>query len=478
MTTAVFTKGSTLRHVLTMTAANAIGLITVFTVDLVDMYFLSLLGQEELAAAIGFSGTLLFFLTSVSIGMLIAMGALVSRAEGMHNRALAGRYCSNVLLFSLLISLVMTFFGWLFLEELLRFLGARGKTLELAMSYANILLPSTPILAVGMACAAALRALGDARLSMWATVGAALVNACLDPIFIFVLGWGIEGAAVASVLARVAIVVIAFHGIVYKHHLPTKTNFRSLWQDLPAIMPIAGPAMLTNLATPIGSSFVLITMARFGDSAVAGSAILGRLAPVAFAAIFALSGAIGPIIGQNAGNGRYDRVRRTLLDAQIFNMVYILLVWGVLWAISDMVIASFNATGDAEMLIRFYIQWLVPGFLFTGMMFISNASFNNLNKAHFATVFNFCRVALGTVPLVLLFSGWWGAVGVMAGEIFSGIVFGILSFSTVLWHIRKLDAEHRKLDVESCVEADTVQWAFSSPRAQLSGVTIKDDEKH
>ena len=81
MRKAVFTTGSIPRHIVVMTSASAVGLITLFSVDLVDMYFLSLLGEEELAAAIGFSGTLLFFLTAVGIGLQIAMGALVARAE-------------------------------------------------------------------------------------------------------------------------------------------------------------------------------------------------------------------------------------------------------------------------------------------------------------------------------------------------------------------------------------------------------------
>ena len=100
MTTAIFTQGSTLRHVVIMTGASTVGLVAMFTVDLVDMYFLSLLGEQELAAAVGYGGTLLFFLTAVSIGLQIGMGALVSRAEGAHRRDLAGRYCSNILIFS------------------------------------------------------------------------------------------------------------------------------------------------------------------------------------------------------------------------------------------------------------------------------------------------------------------------------------------------------------------------------------------
>ena len=70
MTRAVFTQGTTLRHVLVMTGASATGLLTMFSVDLVDMYFLTLLGEHELVAAVGYAGTLMFFLVAVSIGHL------------------------------------------------------------------------------------------------------------------------------------------------------------------------------------------------------------------------------------------------------------------------------------------------------------------------------------------------------------------------------------------------------------------------
>ena len=192
---AVFTSGSTMRHVLVMTAASATGLLTMFGVDMVDMYFLTLLGETELAAAVGYAGTLIFFLVAVSIGLQIALGALVARSEGAMRRDLASRYCSSGLLFSFLASVVISLLGWIWLRELLQLLGAGGSTLDYAVSYANILLPNMPVLVLGMSAAAGVRAVGDARRSMLATVAGSLVNAVLDPLFIFTFGWGLEGAA-------------------------------------------------------------------------------------------------------------------------------------------------------------------------------------------------------------------------------------------------------------------------------------------
>ena len=472
MSKAVFTQGSILRHVVNMTAASTVGLVAMFTVDLVDMYFLSLLGEQELAAAVGFGGTLLFFLTAISIGLQIGMGALVSRAEGAHRRDLAGRYCSNILIFSGLSASFISAVAYFYLEDLLRFLGATGVTLDYALAYSRIIIPNTAILAMGMCAANATRAIGDARRSMYATLGGSAVNAILDPILIFGLGWGIEGAAVASVCARFVVLLIAFDAIFRVHRLPRPTSIALIRGDLRAILLVAGPAMLTNLATPIGASFVLMNMARFGDSAVAGAAIMGRITPVAFAAVFALSGAIGPIIGQNAGAHNYIRVRQALLAALLCNVLYVLAVWVVLWLLADGIVAAFSARAEAASLIRFYINWLVGAFMFSGVLFIANASFNNLHRAHMATLFNFCRAFLGTIPCVYLGAKWFGAPGVMAGEAVGAVVFGSLAFVVVLWQVRRLgQAGPLLFSPSEPVEdpAGTPDWSYSSPHSQMAG---------
>ncbi|TGD75439.1 MATE family efflux transporter [Mangrovimicrobium sediminis] len=454
---AVFTRGSTMRHVLNMTAASALGLLTMFGVDMVDMYFLSMLGEQELAAAVGFAGTIIFFLVSVSIGLQIALGALVARAEGAHRRDLARRYCTSALLFSFLASVVISCIGWLYLEELLRLLGASGLTLEYALAYAGILLPNMPILVLGMSCAAGVRAVGDARRSMWATIIGSLVNAILDPIFIFALDWGLEGAAWASAVSRMVVFAVAWHALHRVHGLPRRISRTEFVADLRPILAIATPAILTNLATPIGGGFVLRIMSQFGDSAVAGAAIMGRITPVAFCAIFALSSAVGPIIGQNAGAVRYDRVRSTLRDAMKFNFAYTLVVWLLLWLAADFIVAAFSATGPAADLIGFYCRGLTWAFAFNGILFVANASFNNLHHPHWATGFNFGRALLGTIPAVYFGAQWYGARGVMAGEAMGSLLFGVCAVLAAFYLVGRLEREHVPLAVTGRAEASEVE---------------------
>ncbi|MEH6591339.1 MAG: MATE family efflux transporter [Halioglobus sp.] len=472
MAKAVFTRGSTMRHVLIMTGTSAAGMLAMFSVDLVDMYFLTLLGEQELAAAVGFAGTLLYFVVSVSIGLQIAMGALVARAEGSHQRELAGRYCSSSLVFNTSVAVAICLCAWFWLEELLVFLGASGQTLDYAISYTRILLPSMPILVLGMSAAAAVRALGDARRSMWATLVGALVNAILDPIFIFGFDWGLEGAAIASVVARIVVLVIAGYALVWVHKLPRRPSLAIVRADLGAIMHIAGPAMLTNIATPIGGGFVLKTIAQFGDGAVAGAAIMGRITPVAFAAVFALSSAVGPIIGQNAGAGLYSRVRSTLINAMLINVVYVVLVWGLLWLSGPWIVRGFSASPDAADLILFYTRWMVGAFMFTGALFIANASFNNLHQPRLATALNFSRVFLGIIPAVYLGGIWYGARGVIAGEAVGSIAFGLIGAVAVFGLVRKLDALHLMPPPEAEPIVNTVS-GFSSADSQMAQPVVQ-----
>jgi putative MATE family efflux protein len=445
MTTPVFLRGSTMRHVLVMTSAASVGLIAMFAVDVVDMYFITLLGEQQLVAAVGYAGTLLYFLLSLGIGLQIALGALVARAEGRGDRREAGECCTAVLLFNVSVATVFSALAYWQLPSLLALLGASGQTLAYAERYAAIQLPAIPVLILGMSLASGLRAVGDARRSMFATLFGALANAVLDPLFIFHFGWGIEGAAWASVASRFVVFIYAARVLFGVHRLPTPVCGATFRAKVPAILVIAVPAVMTNLATPLGGSLVLRIMSDFGNGAVAAIAVMARIAPLAFAAVFAVSGAIGPIVGQNAGANRYDRVRQALLDASLCIAIYVAVVWLLLWLCADLLIAGFTASATAAELLRFYISFLVGVFALNGLLFVANASFNNLGRAYLATLFNYAKVLLGIVPAAYVGAQLYGARGVMIGEAVAMSVYGVLGMLTALALVRRLQRDYPPL---------------------------------
>ena len=444
-----YTEGSIYKHILVMALMSAVGLLSIFIVDLVDLYFLSLLGEVHMASAIGFAGIILFFTIAISIGLMITMGALVAKSIGAKNFKAAKQYVINVFVVCLIVGILVGFSAWFFAEDLLTVMGAKGRSLDLATTYLKIILPSLPILCIGMACAGALRSVGDAKQGMFTTLIAGIVNAVLDPIFIFVLDMGIAGAAWASVLARVAMMLYALYFVAKKHNLITRFNINKFYSDLSAIAKVAIPAVLTNIATPIGNAYIMYVLADFGDASVAAFAIIGRIMPVAFCLVFAISGAVGPIIGQNYGAKFYDRVRETISKSFVIIIIYCIIVSFVLYLLKDSIANLFNAQGEAQRLIVLFCIWVAILTIFRGFLFVANASFNNLDKAQYSTVMNFGKATLGTVPFVYYGAYYYGAFGIMLFEAIGALVFGVIASIVAFKVVNKLEeTSHQQENLE------------------------------
>ena len=444
-TNAKFLSGSIMRHILVMASTNAIGLIGVFLVDLADLFFLSMLEDHDIIAGVGFAGTLSFFTVSLSIGFSISMAALVSRTIGQHNLAQARRYVVNVGLLALALTAVLAIAISFFLPPLFKLLGADGAGLDYGIRYLQIVLLALPVMAIALSFSAALRAIGDAKLAMQTSLIGGAVNAALDPLLIFSLGLGVEGAAIATIFGRVTAFALAFWGVRYKHRLLTGFNLGFLLKDLKPIFAIAGPAMLTNMVTPIGNAIVIAAVAKFGAGYVAGFSVISRVAPVAFAMVFGLSGAVAPIIGQNYGARLFGRIRQALRDALLFNAVYVTVVSVMLFLLKDTINAVFNLQGEAASLMNVFCTWIAIAYIFNGAQFIANASFNNLGKPIYATWFNVGRSTVGTLPFVMVGGYLGGATGVLIGNSVGAMLTAIAAVFVAYRHARSLERQSLRL---------------------------------
>jgi len=424
---AKFVTGNLFRHVAVMSLTSSVGLMAIFVVDLITILYISWLDDEVITAAVGYAGAVLFFTTSFAIGISIAVSATVSRALGQRDEALARRMGTNGMLVGLGVGLVFTVVVWLLLRPIVGLLGATGETAEAAVHFLRIMIAGQPLLMVGIVGSAILRSHGDAGRAMMVTVWGAVALAILDPILIFGADLGLTGAGIAGVLSRVVIATMAIVPILRHHGGFGKISTDGLRDDLAALGAIAGPAVLAQVATPVGQAFVTRLVAPFGEAAVAGLAITGRLTPVALGVIFALSGAVGPIIGQNAGAGRMDRVRSTFLNAILFMGIVIVVVTLVLFALRGPLADVFSADGVTRDLIYLFCGPLCLLFFFNGLIFVSNAACNNLGRPFQSTLVNWGRHTIGTVPFAIWLGGYWGAQGVLIGQAVGGVVFGLIA---------------------------------------------------
>lgn len=436
-----FVNGSTMRHVLVMTGTGAAGLIAIFAVDLISLLYISWLDDPSLTAGVGLATVVMFFTVSINVGLMIPIGALVSRALGAGRPEEARRLATSSCILMGLVAIAASLLVLLLLPWILGLLSASEQAFRVAERFLWIVMPSNVVMALGMGLSTVLRAAGDAKRSMYATLVIAAVTIVLDPLLIFGLDLKANGAALALVIARVVSLSIAFRYVTGTHGLLARPSVASVMGDARSFFAIAAPAILTNIAAPVSNGFVMGIMAQFGDKAVAASAIIDRVTPVAFAGVFALAGAIGPVLGQNWGALRYDRMRRTLQDALTFTVVYVGCVWLLLVLVRFPLTQAFNAEGLTAELVQFFC--LLSGFIwfFISLVFVANASFNNLGYPLLSTFFNWGRATLGMIPFAYFGAQIGGPKGALVGIGAGSVAFGIAAVVTAFWTIRRLERQ-------------------------------------
>jgi len=434
-----FTTGSIMRHVMIMSATGGVGLVAIFAVDLLSLLYVSWLGNVNFTAGVGYATAVMFFSTSINVGLMIGLIALVSRALGARERERARRLAGTTSAVAALVSLAFMIVIMLTLTPLLTLLGASGEALRVARDFLLIVMPSNILLGFGMALSGVLRAVGDARRSMFVTLSGGIATAILDPIFIFALGLGTNGAAIVTIFSRLIFCLVGLHGAVRIHNLIRRPRMLEIVEDAGLMVGIALPAVLTNIAGPVSGAFMTAVLAPFGDEAVAANAIVTRLVPVAFGFVFALSGAIGPIIGQNLGARMIERVRRTLIDGLFLSTLSVLIAWVILALARGGISTVFHASHETADLVSFFCLIIAGSWIFHGALFVANASFNNLGAPVLATAFNWGKATLGTVPFALLGVQWGGVKGALIGQGVGAVLFGLFGVYAAFRVVAKIE---------------------------------------
>ena len=465
---APFTHGSTMRHVVVMAATGAVGLVAIFVVDLANLFYISLLGQQELAAAVGYASTIMFFSVSLCIGLAIAATAITARALGARDEAAAYRNATSSLIIMGGLTILVSVLMYPALGPMLSLIGAKGETHAIALGFMKIVVPSIPLMGAGICLSSLLRARGDARRAMYVTLSAGLSAAVLDPLLIFGFDLKVTGAAIAIVLVRIIMVGVGIHGVWVVHRMLARPDIAWLMRTIRPFMVIGVPAMLTQIATPVGNAYVTGAIAQFGDDAVAGWAIVGRVMPLVFAAIFSLSGAVGPILSQNYGAGLFHRVNTTMRDSLVFLMVYVGGMWLLLALSYPYLIEAFGARGDAADMIRFFCLFVAGSFIFNAALFVANAAFNNLGSPVLSTLFNWGRATLGVIPFVHVGLAY-GPQGVLAGWGLGGVVFGALAVIIAFRTLARLPERAARDGITSLPTVPAGNSPFTSGRGATLG---------
>jgi putative MATE family efflux protein len=418
-----------------LTLPMVIGIVAVFFFNLVDTFFISLLGTQSLAA-VSFTMPIAMVVMNLAIGLSIASSALIARATGARDNTLAQQYVVAGLLLTLALSALMLVFGLVFNDELFLLLGAEEKLLPLIWQYMKFWWPGVVVMMLMIVINSSMRAVGNTKLPSMMMLGSAVLNAILDPILIFgigpIEGMGIAGAALASTLCWLIVVIVMIYSLAKIDLLHwgalTLKGLLSIWQRL---ISLGIPAIITNVLVPVASAFLLVMIAPMGEQAVAAFGVGARIEPFAIVAILALTSTIPVFVGQNFAAGQYERVWQALSIAVRFILAWQIAVWLVLWAMSPFLATIFSQDPIVIDQIVSYLMIMPVGYAGMGIVLCANSALNALQKTSVSMLLNLVRLSIFYVPLAWIGAYFYGFEGLLFGASLGNLIAGFIVWGMI-----------------------------------------------
>lgn len=386
----------------------------------------------------------------LAISLLLGIGSAsrfsiyLGQKETKHAAVLVG----NGLVLMTVAGILYLLIGEAFLPKLLRIFGATNEVMPLAQQYAGVTLLGMPFLILTNGISNLIRADGNPKYSMVCMVAGAVANTVLDPIFIFVLQWGVFGAALATVLGQILSFLLA---VRYLWHFQTvkleKSCFRMKLRDNVRTLYMGTSSCLNQIAITIVQIVLNHSLTYYGalsvygeDIPLAACGIVMKTNAILLAVIVGISQGVQPIIGYNFGAKKYDRVKQAYLLAVRWNFVVSAIGFVLFQFFPEQIISIF---GNGDPLYYEFAVLFMRTFLFmalvNGVQLLSSNFFTAIGKALKGLLLSLTRQVFFLIPLILLLPLWLGIFGVLlAGPIADFIAF-VLSVVLVYRAFRQLD---------------------------------------
>lgn len=431
-----FTQGSigTATFILALPMILEMAMESIFAV--VDIYFVSQLGDPSATATVGLTEAVLTLLYAIAIGLSMGTTAMVARRIGEKNTKLANLVAGQAIWLGLLVSVIVSVSGVIFAEDILRLMGAEDEVLETGTDYTRIMFGGSITIFFLFLNNAIFRGAGDAKLAMRSLWLANGINIILDPCFIF--GWwvfpemGVTGAAVATTIGRGI-------GVMYQmYHLCSP---RGRIQVGIAELPIRPTVIIELFKISLGgiAQFLIATaswviliriVATFGTSVVAGYTIAVRIIIFSFLPAWGLSNAVATLVGQNLGAKKAERATRTVIQVAKYNAVYMGLVSLLFFLIPGPIVSLFTDDPDTAIHSIACLRTLSYGFTAWSVGMVAIQAYNGAGDTMTPTWISFICFWLVESPLayVLAIPMGIGSIGVFWGATIASILFGIVGF--------------------------------------------------
>ena len=434
------TEGKIKQQLFSLAWPMLMGMMGMVVFNLVDTFYVGKLGVEPLAA-MSFSFPVIMFINSLSQGVGIGTSSLISRNIIHTERGEVKMMASRAILLGLIVVLLFVIAGIQTIGPVFKSLGAKGDVLNYVHDYMSIWYFGVPFVVIPMIGNNIIRATGDTFTPGMIMLAIAIANAILDPILIFGFGpiaeMGIRGAALATVISRgIGLIVILF--ILIKKTKLLSGKLKSILSTWKNVLYIAGPASLSMLIPPISVGLITKILAGFGKEAVAAFGVASRVEMFALMVIAALGSVLIIFIGQNFSKQKFKRITGALNISFKFSIVWGLVVFILLLIFARGIASLFTGDPLVIEIARKYFYIIGASYGFQGLVMLSTASFNGLNKPYPSTLFSLIRMFVLYVPLAWIGARIFDINGVFWAGLIANVIVGTLSATYLFKTVRNL----------------------------------------
>ncbi|AMF95936.1 MATE family efflux transporter [Vibrio fluvialis] len=414
-----------------MTIPMIFGMVAILMFNLVDTFFISLLGTDALAA-ISYTFPVTFGVNCITMGIGVGLSTSIGRLLGQGDTSNAARFSTHGLLLAVTLVAIACTLGFFTIEPLFLLLGAKAELIPLIEQYMQVWYLTIPLLVIPMAGNSAIRATGDTKTPAKMMMLAGAINGCLDPLLIFGYGpfpeLGIQGAAIASAFSWLGALIGSLYVLVKRDRLLAPPHFASLRHDWQQILKIGTPAALSTAMSPISGALLMMMLSSHGTAAVAAYGAAQRIESILILVLMSLTSALTPFMAQNFGAQNPTRSFSGLFLSLRFSLIFQLLVFIMMVPLSIPLAALFSQEQAVRDLLWHYLLVVPFSYGFQGVVMMLVSALNALHLPLKAFQWSFMRLFLFTLPSAWLGSTLYGIEGLFIGIALGNVLGGLSGY--------------------------------------------------
>jgi putative MATE family efflux protein len=394
--------------------------------NMADTYFVSSLGKSA-TGAVGVSFSLMAIIQAIGFFFGHGAGNFISRALGAKKIKEAEQMASTGFFSAVVCGLLITILGLIFIEPFAIALGSTETILPYAKEYLRYIFIGAPFIVSSFMLNNILRYQGSAFFGMIGMISGAVLNICLDPLFIFVFDLGVAGASLATMLSQAASFVLLI-AVGCRRGGNIRISIKNFNPSLRVYSETAKggtPSLLRQATGSLATVFLNRSAGVYGDAVIAAMAIASRLFMIAGAAIIGFGQSFQPICGFNFGAKRYDRVKKAFKFCLVLSTSILLVVGVVAFFVAPSLVGIFN-TGDPDVVTIGALAVKAQCLSIPLVPYVLLVSFllQSIGSAVPASILAFARQGLFLIPLLLLLVPSLGIFGIqIATPIADGLTF-------------------------------------------------------